>query len=66
VKNFILKVFDWIKTRFFREEYRGMNVVGQGILLNPINFYMFYCMDEHDNEKGGIIRIVLFSNYSAF
>lgn len=43
-----------------------MNVVGQGILLNPINFYMFYCMDEYGNEKGGIIRIVLFSNYSAF
>jgi len=43
-----------------------MNVVGQGILLNPIHFHMFYCMDEHDHEKGGIIGIVLFSNDSAF
>jgi len=32
LKNFILKVFDLIRIRFFREEYRGMNFVGQGIL----------------------------------
>jgi len=34
--------------------------------LNPIHFHVFYCINEHDNEKGGIVGIVLFLNDSAF